>query len=251
MKKLGLIHRPVPASAPNLRMHAINQTVAPDHLDRSHIAYTPQLFGNGDCGDCTIAGLANALLAQSALSGFGLNIPTSKVLAKYSTLSGYNPSDPATDTGLVEVDVLADQITNGFDTGDQTPFAGLWATIDPANLNQMMVAMAQLGVAYLGLTLRVADQADGVLDTVDGDQTTLWGGHCAISFGYTGKTDTDLVELDTWGERRQVTVRWIKSRMTECHALVHRQLMTPQAVNGCGLSWDRLSADCASFQVAA
>lgn len=252
--KLGRISKPVPDRAPNLRMHALAAMTAPPKLDRSHIDYRPQLDGNSQIGDCTAVGIANAIRAQAALAGYQVDIPEADTVAFYSASCGYVPGNPATDHGGTEVDVLDYQIKHGFTGNGQTPYAGLWASIEPDNLNTLRVAMTRLGVGYLGVLLAEADQASvgGVWDTDTsasaGDpKPGSWGGHCLLAYSYSGVQDNDLVQLVTWGTLQSATWRWVRSRIEEAHAIVHRQLLLPAGVNGCGLDWDTLAADCAAF----
>jgi hypothetical protein len=250
--KLGRVAKPVPANAPSLRRHAMAQATAAPVLDRTHLRYRPQIFANQSVGDCTCAAIGNAVLGQAALWGYTVDITDAKVLALYSAVSGYDPAKPETDKGAVEVDVLSYQATHGFDGGGQTPYVGLWASIEPGDLNLLRVATERLGVGYLGLNLALADQQGGVWDTdtpaADGDPTPgSWGGHAALLWSWTGLGDTDTVLIATWGTLQRATWRWVGSRLDEAHALVHPQLVGPGALNNAGVDREALEADIAGF----
>jgi hypothetical protein len=217
----------------------------PPVLDRSNIVFTPWLDRNDQIGDCTAVGIANAARAMATLDGFGVSIPTDRVVAFYSASTGYDPANPATDQGGVELDVLGYQLTNGFDTGDQAPLVGAFATFDPRDRVTFANVMAKFGTAYLGVNLASADlDTSAVWDTATpGDQTPgSWGGHCLLAWDYTGLGDTDTVRLATWGTLQPCTWRWLAARCEEAHVLIWRQLMKANALNFAGLDYDGLRA---------
>src|SRR5580692_6287960 len=61
---------------------------------------------NDKLGCCTIAGCAHAIQLWSNSVGQEITIPDSDVLATYEQWDGYNPSDPNTDNGGIELNVL-------------------------------------------------------------------------------------------------------------------------------------------------
>lgn len=222
----------------------------PPKLVRSHIDFTPSLDANDCLGDCTAVGIANCARGMAALNGFGIDIPTAKVVDFYSASTGYDPADPSTDVGGVELDVLAYQLRNGFDHGGQTELVGTFATFDPADRALMANAMAKCGAVYLGVNLAEADQDMGRTwdTTTPGDQTPgsyspAGGGHCLFGWDYTGLGDDDIVRVGTWGQWQPTTWRWIKDRTEESHVILWRQLMKASGQNFAGLDYDRLRAD--------
>ncbi len=254
--QLGRRCAPVPANAPTFAAHAFAAQKAPPKLIRAHVPFQPAMDGNDTVGDCTWTGLANAIRAQAALSGFQVNIPTQMVLDAYAASSGWVPGNPATDKGEVEVDVLARQATLGFDGGAEVPYVGMWGTIDPGNLNLLRLVMVRLGMGYLGVNLALADQTTTVWDTETpasaGDpKPGSWGAHCLGLWDYEGVEDTHLVRLATWGKFQLATWRWVQSRMDEAHGIFHRQLFKTDGLNFAGLDFDRLANDNAAFNVAA
>jgi hypothetical protein len=167
------------------------------------------------------------------------------VVALYSASTGYVPGDPSTDQGGVELDVLGYQASHGFDTGDQAPLVGAFATFDPRDRATFASTMALLGPVYLGVNLASADLDTSVVwDTATpGDQTPgSWGGHCLLAWDYTGLGDTDTVRLATWGTLQPCTWRWLADRCEEAHVLIWRQLMKANALNFAGLDYDGLRA---------
>ena len=252
--KLGRIEAPVPTHAPSLRAHAIAGLTAPPRLLRDHVGYQPAMDGNDDCGDCTCVALANAIRAQAALQGYQVDVQTSEVLGLYSAVSGYNPNDPATDQGAVVTDVLSYQAQHGFMArpGDsQSEYVGLWANIDVGDLNLLRLATARFGVGYLGLSLAEADQEGGRWDVGTpasyGDDTPgSWGGHAALLWAWSGLDDDDTVLIASWGRLVPATWPWVRSRLTEAHAVLHPQMAGPR-MHFSGVDLDTLRADVAAF----
>lgn len=250
--KLGRVAAALPDGVPTLDRHPIMQATAPARLIRNGIPFRPTLGGNDQCGDCTCVALANAIHAQAALAGWDVSIADAAIIRLYSSLSGYDAAKPDTDTGLVEVDLLAHQARNGFNAGGQAPYVGLWANVPADDFNLLRLVTARMGSGYLGVNLAQADQQGGIWDTntpaSQGDPTPgSWGGHALVCFAYDGLADNSLWELATWGYRQRATTRWLKSRMVEAHAVFHPQMLGADGLNAAGLDRDRLTADVSSF----
>lgn len=63
---------------------------------------------NDNLGDCTIAGVAHAVQVWTLSHGNEVTVPDPTVLQYYEQWDGYDPSNPASDQGGVELDVLND-----------------------------------------------------------------------------------------------------------------------------------------------
>src|ERR1700675_2681705 len=65
-----------------------------------------KMFKNDQLGDCTIAA-GGHLIELLTSSASDLVLPTDEqIVADYSSVTGYTPSDPSTDQGANELDVL-------------------------------------------------------------------------------------------------------------------------------------------------
>jgi len=70
---------------------------------------------NDRLGCCTIAAIGHAVQTWTANAlGRELTVPDSSILEYYEKWDGYDPADPATDQGGVEIDVLNDWRQQGF-----------------------------------------------------------------------------------------------------------------------------------------
>jgi len=70
---------------------------------------------NDQLGCCTIAAVGHAVQTWTANSSRELTVPDSTILEYYEKWDGYNPANPSTDQGGVELDVLNDWRQGGFD----------------------------------------------------------------------------------------------------------------------------------------
>ena len=70
---------------------------------------------NDRLGCCTIAAVGHAVQTWTANASRELTVPDSTILEYYEKWDGYNPADPSTDQGGVELDVLNDWRQQGFD----------------------------------------------------------------------------------------------------------------------------------------
>lgn len=218
------------AEVPRMRAMAMMAHRPPEVLDRSHINPNAQLLSNDVIGDCTAAGLLNAAAAQCSLSGYRIGITDNDAIAFYTASTGYDPTNPSSDVGGVEIDVLGYAARHGLRTRDQVLYPS-YGTIDHDDLNGARVCMSHFGTVYAGFQLAMADQVpsqepyavwdtDGVGDNTPGS----WGGHCALLWDYTGWGATDTVGIITWGRVQRATWRWVQSRCDELHGIGFHQL---------------------------
>lgn len=248
MRQLGCKPAETRVNQPRLSGLRMMARKAPARLVRDHIDPAPLMLANDQIGDCTSVGIANHLRATAALAGYQIDVSTGDAIRFYSESTGYNPANPDSDQGGVEVDVLGIAGRDGYHL-DHGAYYPLWGTIDPQDRNALALVVAGMGCAYLGVQLAVADQAPGVWD-IDrsGDNTPgSWGGHCLLLWDYTGLADEDEVTLLTWGTRQKATWRWVQSRIMEAHGLIWPQMVLPSGLYPTGPDIDRLRADNSAF----
>lgn len=215
----------------------------PDTLDRSSVNVALGLYDNDTLPVCTGAMLANAINAVAGLSDYSIPIPTEKVLSFYAGCVGCAPTTQAIGqtNGAVMLNVLRQQVTNGFDIGQEAPMVGLFGNI-PANRLMLANCMAHLGVALLGVTLHESDmKANGILDTTVSAGVVV-GGHAIIGFDYNGLGDSDTVRIGTWGGWRLATWRWLEIRVDEAYGILWRTLLLPQGTFWNGADFGTLKA---------
>ncbi len=184
---------------------------------------------NDHLGDCTIAGAAHAVQVWTANTKGIVTVPDATIKRYYEKWDGYNPSDPTTDHGGIELDVLNDWQKGGF-AGHK-----LLAFTDPkaANLVQIRQSIALFGGVYIGLSLPITAQKQDVWDVVPKGGANAkpgsWGGHCV----YVPKYDAKGFTCITWGQPKTMTVAFWKKYCDEAHTLLCQDWITAKgAPNG-------------------
>jgi len=198
------------------------------------------MMKNDQLGDCTIAGAAHAIQVWTANTSNEVTLTDDQVVAAYEKWDGYNPADPATDHGGVELDVLKLWQKQGLDGHKLVAFA------DPSvkNLTEIRQAINLFGGVYIGLSLPLSAQNQDVWDVVKGPKGKVgsWGGHCVFVMAYDDKSFTCV----TWGMVKKMTVAFWKKYCDEAHALLGQDwLAANKAPSGFDLA--QLQADLAAL----
>jgi hypothetical protein len=202
------------------------------------------MMENDTLGDCTIAGCGHAVQVWTANTGSEATVPDSAILAAYEQWDGYDPSDPDTDAGGVELDVLNDWRKNGLDGHQLLAFA------DPkvSNLTEVQQAINLFGGVYIGLSLPVTAQKQDVWDVVPDDgsgnsQAGSWGGHCVYVCAY----DADGFTCVTWGQLKKMTTAFWQAYCDEAHALLSPDWIAAQGAPS-GFDLQQLQADLSAIK---
>lgn len=199
---------------------------------------------NDSLGDCTIAALGHAVQIWTANTSAEMTVPDSAILGGYEQFCGYNPSDPSTDQGGIELDVLTDFKSKGL--GGYSILSFMAA--NPRNTRELKQAISLFGGVYIGIGLPRSAQYQAVWDVVPDDGTGntapwSWGGHAVFvpAYGGTNKVLTDVTCI-TWGGLQKMTARFWMKYVDECYALLSPAwLNATGAPNGFNLT--QLEAD--------
>jgi hypothetical protein len=204
-------------------------------------------WGNLDVGDCTFAAFA-ALLAgwTHAATGRAVVLSDANVLAAYSALTGYDPSDPDTDGGAEEPDVLRALHATGVGGYRVDGYAAV-SGFSASGFAMLESALFVFGGVSMDLALPTAaqDQVDAGYWFLDGaglgDEWApgSWGLHEAAALGY----GPDGLVFRTWGRRIVAAWPWVARYATGAWALRSSAFLDARgdaAANGVDLaSWDR------------
>jgi hypothetical protein len=167
-------------------------------------------------GDCTIAGCAHAIQVWSANLGSEITVPDPTILSYYEQWDSYNPADPTTDSGGIELDVLTNWRQQGFDGHALLAFA----SPSHSNLTEIRQSIALFGGIYIGLALPATALKQDVWDVVPGSghngAKNSWGGHCVFVPAY----DEHGFTCITWGAPKKMTVAFWKKYCDEAYALL-------------------------------
>ncbi len=244
--RLGrLPHDPVAlARLPSLMSHPFALREPKPALDRRAVAFVPRMFGNDTLPVCTVAGLANAMLAVSALAGWELEVDDARVPPFFASVVGCQPTQAAiaATPGANVVDVLRRQMA-GFAIGQPEPYAALFGTIAPDSRIGLANGIDEFGIGYWGIDLYERDmEAFAARDPWDDDGRdpgNLVGGHVVGAWDYDGLADDDHGRCASWGHLQPFTWRWAAARLREAHGLYWRQLD--------GVDADRIAAELAAW----
>ena len=199
----------------------------------SYVDAVPRwILGENDkLGDCTCVGPANAILALTTAAGAPRRLPDADIVAFYSAVSGYRPSDPSSDAGAMIEDVLAAWHSHGFDADTLDGYA----SIDPADHERVKQAIAFLGPVDLGLNLPSGWLRASVWD-VSTAGADIAGGHCVCAVGY----DAEGLQIVSWGQVFTLTWAGWDRAVDEAHALLSRDALTKAGRDPAGVDWTAL-----------
>lgn len=182
------------------------------------------MLGNDDWGDCVEACNGHVVEQQTNLGqGAEYSVSTSDALAAYTRITGFNPSagppgNNPTDQGTMIQDGLNDLRKTGFGPHKIAAFAQL----DPSNMADVKLAVAEFGAVDIGLAFPASAMgqfnAGQPWDVVSGSQ--IEGGHCVLVVGY----DAKYLYVYTWGAVQKMTQafwdKYVKGNGGEAWAVV-------------------------------
>jgi hypothetical protein len=235
--KLGKRPAKFDKRVPLFARFADSDFVAPPIVDWSKGQSDFGSMSNDSIGDCTAAGVGHAFQIWTGDVRREWTPTDAQVVGFYSATTGYNPADPSTDQGGVEVDVLAYLLKNGF----YGHHIGAYCSVDVRNADHVKQAIALFGGLYIGVALPVAAQSQDVWDVpasgLAGDGAPgSWGGHCVFVVGY----DANGLTCITWGTPKRLTWAFWNGYCDEAHAIlaaawIGNNGMAPSKFNFAGL----------------
>ncbi len=193
----------------------------PASVTNSHGVSEWGMMLNDKIGDCTIAGVAHAIQVWTLAKGNEVTVPDSTVLQYYEQWDGYDPNNPATDQGGVELDVLNDWRKQGFSGHELKAYADT----NPHNTPHVKQAVYLFGGMYVGLLLPISAKTQEMwdVDNSPNGQAGSWGGHCVFVPDY----DANSLTCITWGQLKKMTWNFWMTYCDEAHALLSMDWQPP------------------------
>ena len=247
MMKLG--RKAVKRDSRTLRMSAYFTSAlppAPPSVDWTKGLSTFGMMLNDQHGCCTIAGIGHAIQIFTHCCGKApVTVPDSTVLEYYEKWDGYNPLDPTTDQGGIELDVL-----NAWRASD---FSGhklaAYVSVTPHITQHVKQGMNLFGGLYIGISLPNTAQTQTVWDLPTGQfdpndaLPDSWGGHCVFAVGY----DADGVTVVTWGALKKMTWAFWNTYVDEAYCLLSPDFLNESGASPLGFNFTQLQTDLAQI----
>lgn len=238
-KKLGRLPRAFNHKIPHMSamlMGATSLAVLPPSVNYAPASISN--FGamlNDQLGDCTCAAVYHAVQIWSLTAQKNeITESDDTVLSLYEKACGYDPTDPSTDQGGVEQNVLTYLLNNGIPMDSGTPQKILaFYEVDSRNIQDVKQAIYECGVAYIGIDVPASLMA-GAPPAVWGmtDDENIVGGHAIILTGY-DETGFDLI---SWGQKFRMTYGFFSTYTEEVYAIVDPLWVSSTGKTPCGMT---------------
>lgn len=219
---------------------------SPETVDYSGKLSALGVMGNDRLGDCTCAAVGHVIQTWTANAGTQAIISDDEVLSLYEKACGYNPSNPSTDLGGVETDVLNYWRKNPDVVGGHELAA--YAAVEPGNHADVQDAVWLFGAAYIGLALPLSCQSQDVW-TVPANGASgqaapgSWGGHAVPVIGYDARGLTCI----TWGGFKRMTWNFWDTYCDEAYGLIGKDWIAADGNAPSGFALAALMSDLASI----
>ena len=213
---------------------------APDACDWSIKVQNYGMMLNDKFGDCTCAAAGHFVQIWTVNASSEFSPPDDAIVGMYEGACGYNPSDPSTDQGGIEIDVLKWWKDNGLAGHTIDAFVA----VSPIDHTDVKNGIWLCGGLYTGFALPISCQQQEIWDVVDksltGDSAPgSWGGHAVIAVGY----DSEYVTIITWGAPKKMTWAFWYSYCDEDYGVLSKDWMEIGGEGPNKLPFDQLVND--------
>ncbi len=197
---------------------------------------------NDSLGDCTCAAALHMEQAWRDNIGGQLSVTDAEALEAYERVCAYNPADPNSDTGGIELNVLNAWRNQGIGGRKIKAFV----EVHQVTNDLVKLAVEWFGGLYIGVALPLAAQNQDVwavvgrLGGLSGENAPgSWGGHAICIVAY----DEHSLTCITWGARKKMTWHWFNSYCDESYAIISDDWLNSLGKNPSGLNLATLTDD--------
>lgn len=219
------------------------EPTAVNYTEKIGISNWP-MFKNDVIGDCTIASVAHLIqLYTSYTKPSPLIVSQQEIELVYSAVSGWNPNDPSTDNGAVEIDVLNYWANTGICVGDHFDKIAGYARVNPHNPAELRYAVWWFGGLYIGVSMPACWQ-DTPNDwkmphnLMGANAPGTWGGHAVPVVAY----NEDYLTVVSWGSLVKMDWRSYHTYCDEAWAVISPDFVNQQGVTPAHFDWAYLLA---------
>ncbi len=188
---------------------------APKTCDLTNKITNLGMMKNDKFSNCVFATKGHMIQTWTAEAGNQVIVDDDIILNDYAEETGFDPNDPESDQGAVELDVLKHWRKN--------PFVGhkldAFVSLNPQHTMETRQAIYYFGGAFIGLALPLTAQKQEVwtVVTIDGDGAKgSWGLHSVPVISY----DKDYVTCITWGQLVKMSWNFYWYACDEAYALL-------------------------------
>lgn len=177
------------------------------------------MLGNDSYGDCVFAGAAHETIMWGAEANKDVRFTDELVLQAYSTVTGFDPSDPSTDQGTNVLDALNFRRNQGLTDADGNVHKlCAFISLEPGNYDHLLEAVYLFGAVGIGIQFPASamDQFNANRPWSPVAGSPIEGGHYIPVVGR--KADNLLVV--TWGKVQQMTKKFYQAYCDEAYPLL-------------------------------
>jgi hypothetical protein len=206
------------------------------------------VLGNDTVGDCAVAGAAHETMLWTAEGKNPAPFNDECVIKCYSEITGYDPSDPSTDTGCDMHDVLNYRRQVGLlDANGNRHKIGAYLALDIGNIQHLLEALYLFSAVGVGIQFpdTAMEQFHAAMPW-DLPGGTIEGGHYVPLVGRNSRQNLVCV---TWGRLQAMTLGFYTAFAEEAWAILSPEFLSA-GVSPEGFDLDTLNADLAAVTAA-
>lgn len=203
------------------------------------------MLGNDTHGDCVWAGAAHETMVWNAAHGVSATFDDAHVLADYSAVTGFDPSDPNTDQGTNVRTALNYRRQVGIQdsTGGRHKI-GAYLALAPGDMIELLRSAYLFGAVGIGIEFPQSahDQFNAGQPWTVVSGSPVEGGHYVPVVG----ADLHYVYVVTWGRVQRVTKGFLRKYCDEAFALLSVEYLS-HGLSPEGFDLAQLQADLKSL----
>lgn len=203
-----------------------------------------QMLGNDQYGDCVWAGAGHETMLWNAEANTPVTISEDNVLAAYTAVTGFNPSDPSTDQGTdMQLAASYRQKTGITDANGKVHKVGAYLAL--ANEREIKTAIYLFGACGIGIKFpdSAMTQFNASKPWTVVQASHIEGGHYVPGVLY----DSKFLYVVTWGKVQKVAWPFVQKYMDEAIVYLSEEML----INGKsleGFDFVQLQADLAAIK---
>jgi hypothetical protein len=202
------------------------------------------MFGNDKYGDCVFAGAAHEVMLLNREVSKEVTFTDQAVLSDYSAVTGFDPSNPATDQGTdMSIAAAYRRKTGIVDANNQRHTVAAYLALEAGNLEQLDAAAYLFGAVGVGIQFpgSAMDQFNAGKPWSIVRGADIEGGHYVPLIA-----KRSHYYVVTWGRVQEVTAGFLRKYMDEAIVYLSHEFLSGAGVSPEGFKLADLQADLAA-----